>query len=124
MTAVCKRCGQAWARDPALEVPCPHCGAAIGSPCKRPSGHGCELHPDRDRAALAAGIYQPCVGTATPERDLFGEAVAPVPSGPVQSSLFDALAGTALAQREHRKLARKDRSITADEIVRDLKDTP
>jgi hypothetical protein len=58
----CARCGQTWPRDPALEVPCPHCRAPIGSPCRRPSGHGCELHASRDQAALDAGVLAPCPG--------------------------------------------------------------
>lgn len=37
----CSNCGQQWARDPALEVACPKCRAAIGSQCValRPSGY-------------------------------------------------------------------------------------
>lgn len=49
----CAACGQTWPRDPALEVVCPTCHAAIGVRCRRPSGHGCNLHAERDRKALA-----------------------------------------------------------------------
>lgn len=58
----CARCGQAWLRDPALEVPCPTCQAAVGVKCRRPSGHGCELHAERDREALRQGVYARCPG--------------------------------------------------------------
>lgn len=56
----CSRCGQSWPRDPALEVACPECLAPVGVRCRRPSGHGRELHHGRDRAAMAAGLLQPC----------------------------------------------------------------
>ncbi len=53
MPVTCLRCGQDWPRDPALEVPCPTCKAAIGSRCKRPSGHqASDVHVDRDRLAM------------------------------------------------------------------------
>ena len=54
----CERCGQKWARDPALEVPCPVCGADIGKRCI--GSHGAQAHGRRDYAALAAGKMQPC----------------------------------------------------------------
>lgn len=60
MTATCSGCGQTWERDPALAVPCPTCGARAGSRCKRPSGHECEVHVERDRAALAGGFIERC----------------------------------------------------------------
>ena len=66
MTVRCGRCGQEWPRDPALEVACPQCLAPVGVRCRRPSGHDCELHASRDRAALDAGILSPCPGS--PER--------------------------------------------------------
>lgn len=73
----CNRCGQTWLRDPALEVECPQCRAPIGSPCKRPSGHGCELHMSRDQAALDAGLFQRCPAgdapVALPQLDLLAE---------------------------------------------------
>lgn len=67
----CTRCGQEWPRDPALEVPCPTCNAAIGRACKRPSGHALmtdsRIHPARDRRALATVPgYAKCTGK--PER--------------------------------------------------------
>jgi hypothetical protein len=55
MPIKCSACGQEWPRDPALEVVCPVCRAAVGAPCQRPSGHrvfGGEPHPDRDRLAM------------------------------------------------------------------------
>ncbi len=62
----CARCGQAWPRDPALEVPCPACQAPAGVKCRRPSGHGCDLHAPRDREALRRGIYARCPGESAP----------------------------------------------------------
>lgn len=62
-SVTCALCGRTWPRDPALEVPCPTCKAPIGSICKRPSGHrtyGGVPHPDRDRAAMAAGLLERC----------------------------------------------------------------
>ena len=59
-------CGYEWERDPALEVTCPVCGAAVGKPCQRlrPSGHsawGLWAHNDRDLLADALGKYaHPC----------------------------------------------------------------
>lgn len=52
MSARCLRCGQEWPRDPALEVGCPLCGAAVGVHCTRPSGHKARVHAARDRLAL------------------------------------------------------------------------
>ena len=63
MSVKCQNCGQTWPRDPALEVPCPRCGAGIGQDCKRPSGHRVfagGIHLSRDLAALAAGVLKPC----------------------------------------------------------------
>jgi hypothetical protein len=60
MSVSCVNCGQEWPRDPALEVPCPTCHAPIGVKCRRPSGHGCELHASRDQAAMDAGCLRPC----------------------------------------------------------------
>jgi len=69
MTVYCQKpgCGRSWERDPILEVPCPACGAPIGAPCKRPSGHpmrpdfhGFGYHADRDLAAERAGHYGVC----------------------------------------------------------------
>lgn len=52
MTARCRECGLEWDRDPALEVECPTCGAGVGSPCRRPSGHRCSPHRPRDELAM------------------------------------------------------------------------
>lgn len=60
---ICSRCGEEWARDPALEVPCPTCSAPIGLNCKRPSGHGVwgdQPHAARDEAAMKAGLLRRC----------------------------------------------------------------
>lgn len=77
MTVTCKACGQQWLRDPALEVPCPHCFADVGIPCRRPSGHGCNIHPARDRAAMDRGFLKRCpaADTKTPgdTPDLFNQ---------------------------------------------------
>jgi hypothetical protein len=64
MTVRCRLCGQEWPRDPALDVPCPACHAATGRKCRRPSGHSCghscEIHAERDRAAMEAGKLEAC----------------------------------------------------------------
>jgi len=55
VTVACDLCGQESSRDPALEVECPACGAAVGSSCRRPSGHpimGKAPHASRDRLAM------------------------------------------------------------------------
>lgn len=78
-------CDRSWPRDPALEVRCPDCGAPVGSPCKRPSGHtvfAFGVHASRDLAADAAGKYGVCptgrcgahlrVDPPTDQSDLFG----------------------------------------------------
>lgn len=62
MTVTCCGCGTTWPRDPALGVACPRCHAPVGGRCKRPSGHGCDSHVERDGDALAAGLIQPCPG--------------------------------------------------------------
>lgn len=64
----CSRCGEKWPRDPALEVPCPVCGASVGKPCMRPSEHkAVSLHAGRDRAAMAAGVLKKCSGAKAPD---------------------------------------------------------
>lgn len=61
MAVQCQACGEQWARDPILEVPCPDCRAPIGHRCKRPSGHkASSYHASRDHAAVAAGAYGIC----------------------------------------------------------------
>ncbi|MBX0330091.1 hypothetical protein K2Z83_20700 [Oscillochloris sp. ZM17-4] len=53
MSVTCLTCGQEWPRDPVLEVVCPTCHAAVGSHCKRPSGHeASDVHAERDRLAM------------------------------------------------------------------------
>lgn len=63
----CTRCGQDFDRDPALEVACPKCRAAIGEQCRRPSGHPVNMltslhgiHAYRGKKALREGVYEPC----------------------------------------------------------------
>jgi predicted RNA-binding Zn-ribbon protein involved in translation (DUF1610 family) len=82
MTVQCTACGQEWPRDPALEVKCPKCSAAIGHYCvgKRPSGHrvrfgSVQIHPDRDQLAMDRGFLQKC-------------AAAPSRTAPAQEELF------------------------------------
>lgn len=64
MSVSCDFCGETWPRDPALEVPCPWCGAKVGQKCRRPSEHAggnfVKLHLARDQAALDAGVLKPC----------------------------------------------------------------
>lgn len=60
MTVMCAGCGRTWERDPALEVACPQCLAPVGVKCRRPSGHGCNLHHARDYAAMDAGFVEVC----------------------------------------------------------------
>jgi len=62
MTVSCSLCGEEWPRDPALEVPCPSCHARIAVKCRRPSGHNCDVHAERDRLAMALGFLKPCPG--------------------------------------------------------------
>lgn len=81
----CTACGASWARDPALEVPCPTCRAPVGSPCTRPSGHGCDCHPARDGAALRAGHLTRCPAAHPTAANNFTRRA---PHVPVQSSLF------------------------------------
>lgn len=53
-------CSKTWTRDPCLEVACPTCSQPVGSRCKRPSGHGCEFHGERDLLADREGHYGAC----------------------------------------------------------------
>ena len=63
----CDRCGQVWARDPALEVACPVCHVRVGAWCKNPSGHkAMHLHTARMQAAFDAGLEPPCPGETAP----------------------------------------------------------
>lgn len=57
----CNGCSQEWTRDPAYEVRCPVCHADPGKPCMRPSEHTAwNIHPQRDQAAMDAGLLQKC----------------------------------------------------------------
>ncbi len=60
MTLSCNRCGETWERHPALVVGCPTCGVAAGVKCRRPSGHPCDTHVDREQDALDAGLMTRC----------------------------------------------------------------
>lgn len=60
MAITCSGCGQSWERDPAIEVECPSCRAPVGVRCRRPSGHSCEIHAERDMLALRLGFLAPC----------------------------------------------------------------
>lgn len=56
-------CTVTWQCDPVLTVACPDCGAAIGTRCRRPSGHAgpfVALHAARDVLADRQGAYGPC----------------------------------------------------------------
>lgn len=65
MTVTCKNCGQEWERDPTLEVACPSCTAEVDQKCRRPSGHSCRIHADRDRRALEkVDGYSQCPATS------------------------------------------------------------
>lgn len=66
----CDQCDDAWPFDPARLVVCPDCGADIGHPCKRPSGHPLfanSFHASREPAAMAAGLLQRCKAAPMPE---------------------------------------------------------
>jgi hypothetical protein len=66
--ATCRSCGETWARDPRLEVPCPSCRVGVGARCVRPSGHttfGGQPHEAREEAAIVAGfLSRECTGRA------------------------------------------------------------
>jgi hypothetical protein len=73
MPVTCSECGEAWPRDPALEVRCPTRHAPVGVKCQRPSGHPCALSPlagpgrngRRIPAAMSEGSQRPAsYGTA------------------------------------------------------------
>lgn len=73
---VCNICGQEWEKDPATVVACPVCKAPVGSPCKRPSGHRCAIHVERDQLAFDSGLLPACPGSkpalaGEPVRSLF-----------------------------------------------------
>lgn len=63
MTVRCHACGQEWPEHPARAVACTRCGAAPGSPCRRPSEHelyGGGVHREREEKALAEGFLEMC----------------------------------------------------------------
>lgn len=63
VTATCVHCGnvETWDHDKSLDVPCPTCKAAIGHPCKRPSGHeAARLHSTRTKLAFETGAEPAC----------------------------------------------------------------
>lgn len=77
-------CGREWPRDPALEVECPDCHAAIGVQCRRPSGHSnfgkCNVHASRDLKADALGHYGVCPSARCGQARLAAQ--------PIQQELF------------------------------------
>lgn len=90
--ATCNLCGQRWARDPRLEVPCPDCGAQVGQYCRRPSAHRgnfVEFHVAREQLAVDRGfLTRECPGRSVRAR------VAQ------QAPLFAAAGGDCLSARE------------------------
>lgn len=78
MGVTCRDCGKEWDQDPALEVSCPSCSAEIGQRCKRPSGHKCRIHTERDRRALEEVYdYSKCPSTSAPGRLTAGSDSSP-----------------------------------------------
>ena len=61
-TAVsCTRCGEDWELgDPALQIPCPACEAAIQEPCRRGGGGNEHVCAGRDLAAERLGFLSVC----------------------------------------------------------------
>jgi predicted RNA-binding Zn-ribbon protein involved in translation (DUF1610 family) len=53
MSAIeCAACGESWAHEPTLRVPCPKCGAAVGQACIWDGPHGLQTHIARDLVAM------------------------------------------------------------------------
>lgn len=109
MTVRCRTCGRQFPRDPAKEVPCPQCGADVGSPCRRPSEHRCSIHYSRDRLALAVTDYGPCPegGGETPHeaaRKLLDD----------DQSLTSALEKMDLSREDLRRIALGEESDSVD----------
>lgn len=80
MTAVCHRCGERWARHPALEVECPKCHATVGVGCCRPSGHAgplIEPHIEREQRAVDEGVLELCTQGLTRKAGTVDEADSP-----------------------------------------------
>ncbi len=77
MPVTCAGCGRSWPRDPAIEVACPKCLAPAGSRCKRPSGHECDVHVERDGLALAQGVMR---AVSRRPRQTDGEPIPTVPA--------------------------------------------
>ena len=56
----------------------PSCQAPVGVKCRRPSGHVCGIHADRDQLAMQMGFLRKCPGaepaTSDPaQMDMFAE---------------------------------------------------
>ena len=86
MSFICHNCGEEWAKDPRLSVPCPvpHCRVGAWADCKRPSGHtqrsefGGQPHVEREALAVALGKLGRCMSpkltaesVQPPQADLF-----------------------------------------------------
>lgn len=104
MSVRCSACGQTWAKDPALAVPCPICQARAGVNCRRPSGHPCELHMARDQAALDAGVLERCRAAIFLETGLDipaqqSQAVSKRAKEPLQMAAKTVIRGGDLAER-------------------------
>jgi hypothetical protein len=80
---MCHTCGEELPIDPALVVACPDCQAAPGVKCRRPSGHGCELHINRDALAVKMGLLVKCPKGPT---SLAGRREAPTPDSATGST--------------------------------------
>jgi hypothetical protein len=39
----------------------------VGVKCRRPSEHGCDIHPKRDQLAMDMGFLQRCTASPKPE---------------------------------------------------------
>lgn len=58
----CNICGEWWPKHPARLVVCPDCKASVGSPCRRASGHECNIHVPREALAVEMGLMSKCKG--------------------------------------------------------------
>ena len=85
MSVSCRKCGKTWPRDPRVEVVCSQCHAPIGRRCVRPSGHNCEIHIPREKAAIDAGyLTKHCPKTFKWHAE---QLEIPMPKQPKQFSL-------------------------------------
>ncbi len=62
----CAHCPrQTWGETCPKALPCPTCGAGVGCPCRRPSGHGCGWHAARLAASAAVDAARETAGDPT-----------------------------------------------------------